>query len=103
MARLIVRESARQTLNAIVRDRRQRVGFIAARMLREHIMQGIYRLQDFPELGRRLSEFPEANLRQLIISPYRILYEFSEDTVTILDIVHGRSLFPNYDGNDTGS
>jgi toxin ParE1/3/4 len=46
---------------------------------------------DYPELGRRLPEFPDANLRQLIVPPYRVLYMIVDDTVTILDIVHGRS------------
>lgn len=102
MARLIVRESARETLNGIIHDQRQRIGFVAARALRERIMRGIYRLRDYPELGRRLPEF-EANIRQLIIVPYRILYEFADDTVTILDIVHGRSLFPDDDKHDSES
>ncbi len=65
-------------------------------------MSGIYRLRDYPEIGRRLSEFPEANLRQLVVPPYRILYEFTDDTVTILDIVHGRSSLSD-DENDSES
>ncbi|MHB8648142.1 MAG: type II toxin-antitoxin system RelE/ParE family toxin [Thermomicrobiales bacterium] len=92
MARIVVRESAQKMLDTFVRERRQSVGFQAARRLRERIMNGIYRLRDYPELGRRLSEFSEANLRQLIVPPYRILYEVADDTVTILDIVHGRSV-----------
>lgn len=88
MAKIVLKESARESLNAIVRTRRQRVGFLSARALRERIMHGIYQLRDYPELGRRLTEFSEANLRQLIVPPYRILYEFADDTVTILGIVH---------------
>jgi plasmid stabilization system protein ParE len=63
-------------------------------------MQGIYRLRDYPELGRRLTEFPEANFRQLIIPPYRILYEFADDTVTVLNLIHGYSLFPDDDESE---
>ncbi len=90
MARIIVRGAAREMLDIFVRERRQDDGFQVA-MLRKGIMDNIYRLRDYPELGRRLSEFSEANLRQLIVPPYRILYEVADDTVTILDIVHGRS------------
>jgi hypothetical protein len=40
---------------------------------------------------------------RLIVAPYRILYEYVGDTMTIPDIVHGRSLFPEDDENDSVS
>lgn len=97
MARLVLRASAREAITVIVRDHRENVGFIAARLLRERIMNGIYRIRDYPEIGRRLLEFPDANIRQLVIRSYRIVYEYADDTVTILDVVHGRSLLPHSD------
>jgi len=45
---------------------------------------------------------PDEGVRQLVVPPYRILYEFADDTVTILNIVHGRSLSPD-DANDSES
>ncbi|MCA1725143.1 MAG: type II toxin-antitoxin system RelE/ParE family toxin [Thermomicrobia bacterium] len=90
MARIIVRESTREMLIAFVRERRQDDGFQAANLYRG-IIDNIYRLRDFPELGQRLSGFSDANLRQLSVSPYCILYEVTDDTVTILDIVAWRS------------
>ena len=100
MATIALRDSARKTLDTIVRDRRRDVGFVAARKLRERLMGSIYRLRDYPELGRRLLEFPDANLHQLIVPPYRILYQFADDTVTILDIVYGHSIFPENNPGD---
>jgi plasmid stabilization system protein ParE len=102
MARLVLKASARDAINAAVRDRREHVGFVAARLLRERIMNGIYRIRDYPEIGRRLLEYPDANIRMFVVPPYRILYEFSDDTVTILDVVHGRSLSPDVDDEDLG-
>ena len=54
-------------------------------------MTRIYRLRDFPELGRLVPEAPNEGVRQLVAPPYRILYEFADDTVTILDIIYGHS------------
>lgn len=95
MAQLVVRKSAREALNAIVRERRRHVGFVAARALRERLVQGINRLRDYPESGRLLPEFTDLNVRQAIAASYRILYDYSDDTVTILAIVHGRAALPN--------
>ena len=92
MARLVLKASAREAINTIVRDRRQYVGIVAARRLREQIMNGVYRIRDYPEIGRRLLEFPDANIRQLILPSYRIIYEYADDTVAILEVIHGRSL-----------
>lgn len=65
-------------------------------------MTRIYRLRDFPELGRLAPEMSDEGVRQPIVPPYRILYEFADDTVTILDIVHGQSL-PTDGENDSES
>lgn len=73
---------------------------MASRTLYEEIMSRIYRLRDFPELGRIVSEVPDEEVHQLLVSPYRILYEFTDDIVTILNIVHGRSLLPDDDDQD---
>jgi len=103
MAKVQLSQPAREALRRITLDRRERVGFIAARRLYQQLMTRIYQLRDFPELGRLAPEVPDEGVRQLIVPPYRILYEYAGDTVTILDIVHGRSLFPGDDGNDAES
>ncbi|MGI8690615.1 MAG: type II toxin-antitoxin system RelE/ParE family toxin [Thermomicrobiales bacterium] len=102
MAKVQISQRARDALRRITLDRRQRVGFIASRALYQRLMTRIYRLRDFPELGRLAPEMPDEGVRQLVVPPYRILYEFADDTVTILNIVHGRSLSPD-DANDSES
>lgn len=46
-------------------------------------------LADFPHAGRRVPEEQEAKVREIIVEPYRIIYEVSEPaTVDILRIWH---------------
>jgi len=100
MANVQLSQRARDALRSITLDRRERVGFIASHTLYHRLMTGIYRLRDFPELGRLTPEAPDEDVRQLVVLPYRIIYEFADDIVTILDIIHGRSLSPD-DGDDS--
>ena len=46
-------------------------------------------LGDFPEMGHVIPEEEPRQLRQLIQSPYRIIYRISETSVEILAVVHG--------------
>lgn len=40
-----------------------------------------------------MHETPNDDRRELIVTPYRILYRFTNDTVTILTIVDARYVF----------
>ncbi len=100
MARLQWSEPASAALIAIVREHRQRVGFIAARSLRERIMRRVGLLRDFPELGQRIAMTPWDDRRMLLESPYRIIYRIQDDIVHIVSIVHARALLPGPDGDE---
>ena len=50
------------------------------------------RLEDFPESGRTIPEFPELPYREVIISPYRIFYKIKDDIVWIVAVWHGAQL-----------
>jgi plasmid stabilization system protein ParE len=50
------------------------------------------RLEDFPESGRIIPEFPEFPYREVIISPYRFFYKIKEDVVWIVAVWHGAQL-----------
>lgn len=45
----------------------------------------------FPRIGRIVPEFRADTLREIIVSPYRIVYEIDDETVqlTVLRIWHG--------------
>lgn len=47
------------------------------------------RLEDFPESGRIIPEFPELPYREVIISSYRFFYKVNVDVVWIVAIWHG--------------
>jgi toxin ParE1/3/4 len=50
------------------------------------------RLEDFPESGRIIPEFPEFPYREVIISPYRFFYKIKDDVVWIVAVWHGAQL-----------
>ena len=50
------------------------------------------RLEDFPESGRIIPEFPELPYREVIISPYRFFYKIKDDAVWIVAVWHGAQL-----------
>jgi toxin ParE1/3/4 len=50
------------------------------------------RLEEFPESGRIIPEFPELPYREVIISPYRFFYKIKVDAVWIVGVWHGAQL-----------
>lgn len=46
----------------------------AARRLAEAILAKIEHLQQFPRMGRAVPEKGDPNVREVILSPYRIIY-----------------------------
>jgi plasmid stabilization system protein ParE len=45
-------------------------------------------------MGRVVPEYGRDSLRELIIGPYRVVYEIDEDEVGVIAVVHGsRDLF----------
>ena len=55
------------------------------RILREIISQ-VERLADFPESGRVVPEFGIMNLREIIHSPFRIVYRHDKSRVRIVRV-----------------
>lgn len=50
-------------------------------------------LKTFPKSGRKVPEFNEENLRELISGNYRIVYRiYSMQEIVILRVIHGASL-----------
>ena len=56
----------------------------AERRLKERIRDRLRQLREFPLSGRELPEFQMANIRELIVDRYRLVYEPSGETITIL-------------------
>ena len=60
----------------------------------EGIIAAIDRLEQFPMLGRHVPETSQADVRELIKPPYRIVYRTGE-IVKVLTVFRGSRLFPS--------
>jgi len=58
----------------------------AATSFRDRSEKILRRLEDFPESGRIIPEFPELSYREVIISPYRFFYKIKADVVWIVAV-----------------
>ncbi|MDQ3080956.1 MAG: type II toxin-antitoxin system RelE/ParE family toxin [Gemmatimonadota bacterium] len=63
---------------------------IYAEQIVERIVLRLRQVQQFPESGRQVPEAGNAEVRELIESPYRIIYRVLQEAIEILAIVHGR-------------
>lgn len=52
-------------------------------------------LEEPPLLGRRLPEFPESELREVLERPYRLIYMLSARGVEIVTLMHYRQILPS--------
>ena len=64
----------------------------AAINFRNRTEQVLRRLEDLPESGRLIPEFPELPYREVIITPYRFFYKIKVDVVWIVAVWHGAQL-----------
>jgi len=63
----------------------QQVPAVGDKLLREIVSQ-VERLGTFPESGRIVQEFGIANLREIICSPFRIIYRLDESKVRVVRV-----------------
>lgn len=79
-----------QFLSALTYIRRDSPG--AALKFRERVETVLRRLEEFPDSGRGVPEFPELPYREVIIAPYRFFYRVKEEIVWIVAVCHGAQL-----------
>lgn len=79
-----------QFLSALSYIRRDKPS--AALNFRNRTEEILRRLENFPESGRIIPEFPELPYREAIISPYRFFYKIKADVVWIVAVWHGAQL-----------
>ena len=75
-----------QFLAAIAYIRRENP---AAARFRQRAEQALRRLEQFPESGRVVLEFPDLPYREVIVSPYRFFYRIKEAAVWVVAVWHG--------------
>ena len=79
-----------QVLSALTYIRRDNPG--AALNFRERVETVLRRLEEFPNSGRVVPEFPDLPYRAVIISPYRFFYRVKGEIVWIVAVWHGAQL-----------
>lgn len=60
----------------------------------EAIFAAVERVRDFPESGRVIPELQQARFREVIVAPFRVMYEFRANSVLITGVVHGARDWP---------
>jgi plasmid stabilization system protein ParE len=49
-------------------------------------------LSQFPRSGRKVPEFDDENIREVLAYSYRIIYRLQEDEVLIAAVIHGKRM-----------
>ncbi len=66
----------------------------AARRIAAVLLKRSRHLAQPPLTGRRLPEFPDADLRELLERPYRLIYRITDSRIEIVALKHYRQLLP---------
>jgi len=63
-----------------------------ARIVLKNIVNQTRILARFPQAGRKVPEFDDENIRELIVYSYRIIYRLEGDEVLIVAVIHGKRI-----------
>lgn len=66
----------------------------AAQQVAARLLSRSRQLTALPDRGRRLPEYPAAELRELLERPYRIIYRITATRIEIVTIKHYRQRLP---------
>ena len=64
----------------------------AARLFRKKVEKTLRRLEEFPDSGRSIREFPDLPHREVIVKPYRFFYRVVGKTNWVVAVWHGAQL-----------
>jgi len=67
---------------------------VYAEQLVDRIARRLDQAREFPESGRVVPEFARGEIRELIESPYRLVYRVRPDAIEVLSVLHGRQQLP---------
>lgn len=86
-------ENAISHLIAIYEYIAQDSSFYAQRMV-DRLTKRSRQLSDFPQSGRMVPEYAEADIREVVEKPYRLIYRLYPDRIEILAAIHGAQRLP---------
>ena len=78
-------EEASDAADFIARDRP-----LVGRRWKEGLVDAVRRLEDFPESGRVVPDANNPSVREVIYTPYRVMYRIDPDEVVVLQLLHFR-------------
>jgi len=55
----------------------------------EQVNEKIENLTQFPKMGRKVPELDDPNIRELILSNYRLIYRILGEKIQIVRLLHG--------------
>ena len=53
-------------------------------------------LQEFSELGRKVPEMSNPQIREIFVYSYRLIYKIEHTKIVFIAVVHGRRLLENH-------
>lgn len=56
----------------------------------EHLLGEVERLADFPDSGRVVPEAARDEIREIVVSPYRLVYRRDHEAVFVTMVLHER-------------
>ena len=65
-----------------------------AELVARRIVAAVERLHTFPESGRVVPEREAPDIREVIVSPYRVVYRLRPEVVEIVTVFRGSREFP---------
>ena len=69
-----------------------------ANVVVRRLLRSVDRLQDFPESGRAVPEYFDSAIREVVLTPYRVVYRLVDaSTVHVLTIHHAARGNPRVD------
>mgnify|MGYP001551828032 CR=1 FL=1 len=61
------------------------------------IINAVEKLNNFPEIGRKVPEIDRSNIREILLKNYRIIYRLGKNKISILTVRHGKQILPDSD------
>ena len=65
---------------------------MAAELFARSVFETTDRLEAFPQSGREVPETGRADIRELIVGNYRVIYQLLDEDAVILTVHHGARL-----------
>lgn len=67
----------------------------AARRVVRRLLHRSQILSERPLLGRRLAQFPSADIREFLVRPFRLIFRRNGENIEVLTVMHYRQLMPS--------